>query len=108
MTGMPMMGSMGMGMGMMTSDLMSSMSSGGVGVGSISMGGGVGSIMGIGGGSSQSAISNVIMVQNLPLGIEDEQAKELVSPFGNVCFYLLFYVFFHSCYFTIILALSCI
>ena len=50
--------------------------------------------MGIGGGSSQSAISNVIMVQNLPLGIEDEQAKELVSPFGNVCFYLLFMCFF--------------
>ena len=64
--------------------------------------------MGIGGGSSQSAISNVIMVQNLPLGIEDEQAKELVSPFGNVCFYLLFNVFLPFRFFMIILVLSCL
>ena len=38
----------------------------------------------LGAGSTESH-SNVVMVSNLPMGITDDQVRELVSPFGTVC-----------------------
>lgn len=40
--------------------------------------------LGIGGASLASPTSNVIMVTNLPLGIDEEQVRELVATFGEV------------------------
>ena len=47
-----------------------------------SMGMGMG--MGMLGGRPMESHSNVVMVSNLPMGIKDEEVRELVSPFGTV------------------------
>ena len=77
----PMMANMGMGMGLM----------GGMGVGGMGMGMGMGMMggMGVMGNRPMEAHSNVVMVSNLPMGIKDEEVRELVSPFGKVRTYAL-------------------
>ena len=78
----PSMGVGGMGVGTMGIG-MGGLNMGGMGVGLPSIGAGMGGI-GMGGMGQVNGLSNVIMVTNLPLALEETQVKELVGTFGEV------------------------
>ena len=70
-----------MGGGMGAGPMMGGLNMGGLGgMGLPSIGAGIG----IGGMGQVSGLSNVIMVTNLPLALEETQVKELVGTFGEV------------------------